>query len=99
MITTTRDFFSIQGSRETAKEVSAIYKAFGKESNFGMVEDDAGHASTKKNREAMYAFFQKNLRNPGDSNDQEVVVLSPAEMKVTATGQVSTSLGGETIFS
>jgi hypothetical protein len=35
MITTTRDFFSIQGSRETAKEVTAIYKAYGKESNFG----------------------------------------------------------------
>lgn len=99
MITTTRDMFSIQGARETAKEVSGIYKAYGKEGNFGMVEDDAPHASTKKNREAMYAFFQKHLDNPGDSNDQEVEILSAEEIQVTKTGQVSTSLGGETVFS
>jgi hypothetical protein len=63
-----------------------------------MVEDDAPHESTKKNREAMYSFFQKNLKNPGDSSDQEVEILSPEEIQVTQTGQVSTSLGGETIF-
>lgn len=99
MITTTRDVFSIQGARETAKEVSGIYKAYGKEGNFSMVEDDAPHASTKKNREAMYAFFQKHLDNPGDSKDQEVEILSPGEIQVTKTGQVATSLGGETVFS
>lgn len=98
MITTTRDMFSIQGARETAKEVSGIYKAYGKEENFGMVEDDAPHASTKKNREAMYAFFQKHLNNPGNPDDQEVALLSEEEIKVTRTGQVSTSLGGETVF-
>ena len=99
MITTTRDIFSIQGARETAKEVSIIYKTYGKESNFGMVEDDALHASTKKNREAMYTFFQKHLKNPGDPGDHEVVILSPEEIQVTPTGQVSTSPGGETVFS
>ena len=65
MITTTRDMFSIQGVRETEKQVSRIYKAYGKEDNFGRSEDDAPHASTKKNREAMNAFFQKHLNNPG----------------------------------
>lgn len=99
MITTTRDFFSIQGARETAKEVLGIYKAYGKEDNFRMVEDDFPHASTKKNKEAMYAFFQKHLDNPGNSNDQEVELLSNAELQVTSTGQVSTSLEGETVFS
>ena len=58
MITTTRDMFSIEGARETAKEVTGIYKAYNKESNFNMVEDDAPHESTRKYREAMYAFFQ-----------------------------------------
>lgn len=99
MITTTRDMFSIQGARETAKEVSGIYKAYGQEENFGMVEDDAPHASTKKNREAMYAFFQKHLNNPGTAQDEQVVLLSEAEIKVTPTGQAGTSLGGETVFS
>ena len=99
MITTTRDFFSIQGARETAKEVSRIYKAFGQDDNFSMVEDDFPHQSTKKNREAMYAFFQKHLDNPGSSNDQEVELLSKTELQVTKTGQVSTSFESETVFS
>lgn len=99
MITTTRDMFSIQGALETEKEVAAIYKAYGKENNFSRVEDDAPHESTRRNREAMYAFFQKQLNNPGNSNDEETQEFAPEDLRVTSTGQVSTSLGGETVFS
>jgi len=99
MITTTGDFFSIQGARETSREVSRIFKAYGKEDNFGMVEDIGPHQSTKKNREAMYAFFQKHLNNPGSPADEETETLDPVVMQLTATGQISTSLGGETLFS
>ncbi|MBK7713650.1 MAG: acetylxylan esterase [Bacteroidales bacterium] len=99
MITTTRDMFSIQGAMETEKEVSLIYKSYGMERNFGRVEDDYPHASTKKNREAMYSFFQEHLKNPGNSQDESVKILTTDEMRVTPTGQVSTSLGGETVYS
>ena len=99
MITTTRDMFSIQGARETAEEVAGVYSALKKSSAFGIVEDDAPHASTKKNREAMYSFFREHLNNPGDTIDEEVVRLTEDEIRVTPTGQVSTSLGGETVYS
>jgi len=99
MITTTRDMFNIQGAINTAKEVKRIYQSYGKADNFKMVTDDAPHASTKKNREAMYAFFQKHLNNPGDSADKEIAILTPKELQVTETGQVSTSLNSETVFS
>ncbi len=99
MITTTNDFFSIQGAREAAEEISEIYKAYDRSGNFGMVEDIEGHASTRKNREAMYAFFQEHLNNPGDPTDREVELLSEDELRVTSTGQVSTSFDGETVFS
>lgn len=99
MITTTRDFFSIQGARETAEEVKRVYEALGTSDNFGMVEDDAPHASTKKNREAMYAFFQKHLNNPGDNRDEELPLLTEEEIKVTKSGQVITEFNGETVFS
>ncbi|MBN8860463.1 MAG: acetylxylan esterase [Sphingobacteriales bacterium] len=99
MITTTRDIFNIQGARETAKEASGIFKAYNKPENFRMVTDDTVHASTQKNREAMYAFFQKYLDNPGDSSDKELTILTPDELRVTETGQVSTSLNSETVFS
>ncbi len=98
MITTTRDIFSIQGVRETEKQVSRIYKAYGKEDNFSRTEDDAPHASTKKNREALYTFFQKQFNNPGSPVDEEIPPLNAAEIQVTNTGQISTSLGGETVF-
>ncbi|MDO9340328.1 MAG: acetylxylan esterase [Bacteroidales bacterium] len=99
MITTTNDMFSIQGAIETEKDVSGIYKAYGKEENFSRVEDDAAHASTVKNREAMYAFFQKHLNNPGNPCDEETQPLAIEELQVTKTGQVSTSMSGETVFS
>lgn len=99
MVTTSVDMFPIQGSLETAKEVSRIYKAYGKGDNFGMATDDAAHASTKKNREAMYAFFERYLNNPGDASDVEIQPLSEQELHSTRTGQLLTSLKGETVFS
>lgn len=97
MVTTTRDMFSIQGARETAAEVSRIYKAYEQDDDFSMVEDDAPHASTKKNREAMYAFFREHLNNPGPASDEDVEIPSEPDLIVTTSGQVSTSLGGETL--
>jgi len=95
----TLDFFSIQGARETYAEVRNAYAAFGMEDNIGIVEDDWGHGYTKKLREGVYAFFQKNLNLPGDSNDENVTVLEPKELMVTATGNVASSFENvETVF-
>jgi hypothetical protein len=99
MIGTTRDMFNIHGFRENKNEVSRIYNAYGEDENLSSVEDDAGHASTQKNREAMYVFFQKHLENPGNPFDEETVFLTEEEIRVTGTGQVSTELGGETVYS
>lgn len=97
MITTTEDYFSIQGARETANEVSKIYSAYGEEGLFGKVEDSGEHGSTKNNREAMYGFFQRHLNNPGNPEDVDVEILSDEEIQVTETGQVFTSFKGKTI--
>ncbi|BBE20206.1 hypothetical protein AQPE_4397 [Aquipluma nitroreducens] len=99
ILATTEDFFSIQGARETAKEVSNMYKAFGKEDNFSIAQDGGPHGTTPKNREAMYAFFQTSLNNPGNPKEEKVEPLSTEEMQVSKTGQVYTSFRGETIFS
>ncbi len=99
IMATTRDFFSIQGSRETFSELKRVYAVFGKPDNIEITEDDYGHGYTKKNREAMYAFFQKHLRQPGSPFEEEVEFCAPQELQKTTTGQLSTSLGGETVFS
>jgi pimeloyl-ACP methyl ester carboxylesterase len=98
-ITTSRDFFPVQGAIETENEVKRIYQAYGKEENFYRVEDDAPHAVTLKNREARNAFFQLHLKNPGSAEDREIEMLTEEELQITKTGQVSSSPGGETVYS
>ena len=98
LITTTRDIFSIQGARDTYEEAKLAYKAFDMSENLLMVEDNAGHQSTIKNREAIYAFFQKHLDNPGNSKDEDVTIFPVEELYVTATGQLSTSVGSKFLF-
>ncbi|MCG8307117.1 MAG: acetylxylan esterase [Cytophagales bacterium] len=98
MITTTRDIFSIEGSRATFEEARTAYEALGKAENIQMVEDDAGHESTRKNREAMYAFFQEHLNNPGSNRDLNVKIFPVEELYVTETGQISTSIGSKFLF-
>ena len=99
MITTTRDFFSIQGARETYAEVKRIYDAYGAGDAFEMVEDDAPHASTKKNREAMYRFFLDRFSIEGSHEEEEVEVFEAEALQVTPTGQVVTSYDAETVYS
>ena len=99
LITTTRDIFSIQGARDVYEEAKKAYSALGKPDNLNRVEDDTIHASTPKNRVAMYDFFQKSLNNPGDPKDEEVALFDEKDLWVTPTGQVATSLQGETLFS
>jgi dienelactone hydrolase len=95
----TGDYFSIEGARETYEEVKEIYRALGSARNLEMVEDDHGHGYTRKTREALYAFFQKHLSLPGSPAEEEVEFLTAQELQKTPTGQLSTSLGGETVFS
>ena len=98
IITTTHDFFSIQGARETFKEVKRSYAAMGKPENIEMTEDLGVHQSTKKNRETLYAFFQKQLNLKGDPSDRETTPFTLEELWVTPTGQVVTSHNSKTVY-
>jgi len=99
IISTTRDFFSIQGTMESYSEAKSMYKALDAEEKLIMVEDDTVHRSTKQNREAMYAFFQKYLENPGNPLDLDIEVSDPDELRVTKTGHVVTAFDGQSVFS
>jgi cephalosporin-C deacetylase-like acetyl esterase len=99
ILTTTHDFFSQQGARETFAEVQKSYAAFDSAENIQFTEDFGKHESTKNNRETMYAFFQKHLQLPGDNSDHEIKSFTVEELWCTPTGQVGTSLKGETVFS
>ena len=100
MIKSTRDYLPIQGARESYQEIKKAYRAFGKEENLQISEDDDKHKFTRKNNEATYAFFQKYLNLPGDPTESEPEYLTVEELTVTPTGQISTAyLDCETVFS
>jgi dienelactone hydrolase len=94
---TTRDYFSIQGAIETFDEVRTAYRAFGKEENAGQTIDDYGHGLAG-NIKAIYAFFQKALDLPGPEGEEKFEGFSPEDLYVTASGQLATSIGGESAF-
>lgn len=95
-----RDFFSITGSRETYAEASRTYDLLGAGEKVKMVEADDGHGYTKPRRLAAYSWFDRWLKNSDQKAQEfEVSPLSEEELNCTATGQVATSLGGETVFS
>jgi hypothetical protein len=98
IVTTTHDFFSIHGARETFREASISYEAFGHSRNLQMVENMGIHESTKDNRQTVYAFFQKHLALPGDRTEKDVITFKPEELQVTPTGQICTSMKCKTVY-
>lgn len=99
IISTTNDFFNIQGARECFREAQKSYSALGKPDHIQFAEDEGQHVSTLKNREVLYSFFQKQLNHPGDPKEVDIELFEPDELWVTPSGQLKTSGLGETIFS
>jgi cephalosporin-C deacetylase-like acetyl esterase len=91
-------YLSIQGARESFGEVKKAYALLGYEDNLDLVEDDFKHWMTPRIRSRIYEFFMHHFNLPGDPAEEEVTILSEAELTVTPTGQISTSLGGDMVF-
>ena len=95
-----RDFFSISGARETYTEAKQLYGLLGAQERLQMVEADDGHGYTKPRRLAAYRWFSRWLKGVEDQEPEaEVSIASEAELWCTDSGQVATSLGGETVIS
>lgn len=92
------EYLSLQGAREAYSEAGKAYDAFGKGENLRLTEDDSKHWLTPKIRHDIYSFFLHHFDLPGDPAELEAVILSPEELTVTTTGQISTSAGGNMIF-
>jgi dienelactone hydrolase len=99
MTFTSRDeYMLLQGARDAVKEAKNAYKAYGKENNVQLVEDDFKHWMTPKIRLKMYDFFQEHFNLPGDSAEEKLDLATAEDLKVTPTGQIATYKGGKMIF-
>ena len=98
MLSAIRDFFSISGARSTYQEAKRIYAVMGVPEKFSMFEADDGHGYSHPRRQAAYQWLGRWMKG-ADDNEPESPVDPESEQTLwcTDSGQVTTSLGGETI--
>ena len=92
------EYLTLQAAHEAYAEAANAYRAFDAGDHLKFVEDDSKHWLTLKIREAIYDFFMKHFGMPGSPSEEEVEIFSAAQLQITDTGQIATSLGGEMIF-
>ena len=99
MLSGIRDFFSISGARATFKEAKDVYYRLGAEDKIAMFEADDRHGYHQPRRLAGYNWLSRWFKGTEDHRPEpEGPMASFEELQVTETGQVVTSLGGETVF-
>jgi len=99
LLSAIRDFFPIAGARETFAEAEKVYSAIGAREKLDIFEADDGHGYNKSRRLAAYDWFGRWLKGARDTDlEPQIEMATPEELRCTATGQVSTSLGGESVF-
>ena len=95
-----RDFFSISGARETYAETGHLYSLLEEPQKLAMFEADNTHGFSLPRRLAAYNWLSRWLKGSEDlAPEQEVKVEDEEVLRCTPSGQVATSLGGETVFS
>jgi cephalosporin-C deacetylase-like acetyl esterase len=99
-LTATRDFFPIAGAHATFAETRRIYEALGHPEQVEFFEFDDTHAWSTPRREATYLWLQRWLNHQADDGLEGDFDTEPeSALRCTATGQLATSLGGETVQS
>jgi cephalosporin-C deacetylase-like acetyl esterase len=95
---TTEDFFPIAGSRKTFQESQQIYALYGAADRIATSYDGGPHGTTQRQREAIYAWMKRWLKGENGEIHREPAFQTEYEedLLCTQTGQVATSLGGET---
>ncbi len=99
IISTTNDMFPFEGARETQEEAKRIYGIYGAQDNLKWITGPGGHGNLGPISPQILGFFLRQLKGAPDApaDFKPARAASPQDMQVTPSGQVSTSIGGETI--
>jgi cephalosporin-C deacetylase-like acetyl esterase len=100
IISTTDDMFPYAGAKQSYEEAKRIYGLYGAEGKLQWITGPGGHGNLGPISQQILAFMVKNLK--GDSTVPKFTAYRPEhpdDLIVTPTGQISTSLGGETVES
>ena len=95
----TRDFFDIQGSWDTFREVKLIYGRLGFGERVDLVESDEEHGFTRPRRVATARWMRRWLLKKDDAIEEpDFPIASDAELQCTQTGQVLTDFKDVSVF-
>ena len=93
-----QDFFPIEGTRATFAELRQVYAKAGVPERVDMVAFDHKHMYSQPLREATTAWFNRWLKgDSGAVHEPAITVEDDRALACTPSGQVVTSLGGETL--
>lgn len=95
----TQDFFDIQGSWDTFREVKLLYGRLGFGERVDLFESDEPHGFTGPRRVSATRWMRRWLLGKDDAiTETETPVASDSELQCTKTGQVLSDLGGVSVF-
>jgi dienelactone hydrolase len=92
-----KDFFPIEGTRRTVRELRALYAAFGHGDRVALAEGYHGHQYSAENQSKAFAFLDRWTGKPATTGLAEVKPLEPETLRCTATGQVRVDLKGRSL--
>jgi cephalosporin-C deacetylase-like acetyl esterase len=99
IVSTEGDMFPFAGARQTHDEVKRFYGLYGAGDNLQWITGPGGHGNLGPISPAIMAFFTKNLKAASEPTFTALRATNTADMIVTPTGQVATSIGRETVQS
>lgn len=98
-LTATRDFFPIKGAHDAFAEAERFYQILDVPDHVKFFEYDDTHGWSLPRREETYRWFQRWLNHQPEDRGKEPEFQTEPEglLNATKTGQLATSLGGETV--
>ena len=87
-----KDFFPIEGTRKTMRELTAIYERLGLGDRIKLKEGHHGHSYSDENQISAFAFIDRMLNMPVRHALDPVMTLEPVALNVTKSGQVRVDL-------
>jgi hypothetical protein len=92
-----KDFFPIEGTRRTFRELRAAYERFGHGEDVAMTEGYHGHQYSAENQAAAFAFLDRAFGRPVRPGLDPVTTLPAEELRATPSGQVRVDLPGRSL--
>ena len=99
IVSTTEDMFPFAGARQSFEESKRFYSLLGAGDRIQWITGPGRHGNLGPIGAEIVGFFVKTFKNGAAADYKEARIDNPHDLQCTPTGQVSTSLRGETIES